>query len=152
MFLRPSWTMIFSYAAGAGLNFTQAFNLGRSMGLGSYRRIIMLGDWNTARGFEVSKNTVKYLPKNAPVADQYLAPGYLSQPEKYMYRVQITGVSAISGQTMTQTVSLHTAEQLSLNDLETLGLESFGGDTGMESYGVDVEEVHIIGGFLRPSW
>jgi len=149
MFARGAWTQVFNVAAKQGLSFAAAFDLGRSMGLPSYRRAVMLGDFNVFRGWAVTQSWFKYAPENRVMGKPYLAPAFESQKQAYMYRVEMKGLSTVTGDERTQVVTIHTDSAMTKADLEAAALDEYGSEYAAEVYALDVMDATAIGGFAK---
>ncbi len=150
MFARGAWNLVFNQAAKEGMTFASAYSLGRSMGLSSYRRAVMLGDYNVYRGWNVSQSWFKSIPNTTPMDRKYLGVGYQDQKQAYMYRVQLTGVSTISGEARKQIVTIHTDMEMTKSQLEAAAIDEYGSGYAAEVYAMDVDDATPLGGFARP--
>jgi len=150
-FGRSAWNLVYGYAAAQGLSFASTFRLGTSFGLSSYRRAIMLGDYNIFKGVIPSMSYIKSIPNTQPIEAIMLAPGYPDQRRLYRYTVNLKGPSVFTGLPMNQPITLWSDVAKSKQELEKEALEQFGGLTKVEQYGIDVEEVTVSHGYARPS-
>lgn len=146
---RAAWNILFNQVAQAHMPFSYVFHMGRSMGLPSYRRALMLGDYNVYRGWAITQSWFKSIPKGETPKDSFLAPGWEGQKQKYMYRVELQGKSIVTGTTQTQVVTIHSDTSLSISQMENAAIDEYGSEYAAEAYAIDVDSATALGGFAR---
>jgi len=148
-FGRSAWNLVYGYAAAQGLSFASTFRLGTSLGLSSYRRAIMLGDYNIFKGVLPSKSWFSNAPKTQRTEAWMLAPGYVDQRSMYKYTVKVTGNSVFTNLPREGYGTIWSDTPMTLKEIEDEAMNMYGGLNRVESWGIDVEEVTVSHGYLR---
>jgi len=146
---RAAWNILYNQVAQAHMPFSYVFSMGRSMGLPSYRRALMLGDYNVYRGWAITQSWFKSLSKGETPKDSFLAIGWENQKQKYMYRIELAGKSIVTGVDLKQVVTIHSNVALDIKTMEENALFEYGREYGAENYALEVESATALGGSVR---
>lgn len=150
-FARSAWNLVYGSAAAQGLSFAATFRLGTSFGLSSYRRAVMLGDYNIFKGVIPSKSWFSNAPKTQRTENWMLAPGYPDQRSLYKYTVTVKGNSIFTNLPREGHGTIWSDTPMTIQQIEDQATDLYGGLNRVESWGIDVEEVTASHGYLKPS-
>jgi hypothetical protein len=106
MVMRAAWGPLFSAGAKAGETFATIFARGAAMGLQTFRRSVMLGDFRIARGVPVTRSMFGALPINETIPRAWLGPAHETQAREFRYMLVGQGWLTATGETASRVVSI----------------------------------------------
>ena len=91
----------------------------------AYRRTTLLKDWREMAGLPEKEERLKYVRKEYRPDPASITPTLGAQQRKYVYTFQVTGMDTITGQEITQTMSVASDTLLTRAEAEEQALENY---------------------------
>lgn len=147
MVMRAAWGPLFSWGARTGQTFTTVFTRGRVMGLSTYRRAVMLGDWRIANARGVSRSMFESLSHRDIVPRAWMGEAHEGQRQTYRYSVELRGYNKTTRVEVFRTASVESRTQLTKQQVEERAWAQWGETyEGAPEY---FEDVTLWGGRVK---
>lgn len=124
---RAAWGPLLTSAQRQGWTFARAFTTGRAMGLSTYRRAVMLGDWRVARGIRVSRSMIESLSRTEIVPTAWLGEAPEGQRGVYRYIVEMRGRNLQTGEPVYRALAIESETPFTRGQIEETAWEKWGG-------------------------
>jgi hypothetical protein len=140
---------LFSGFYERGLSANKALDELRKEGLG-YRRTDFLADYAQGKGTYDSETRIRFVGANNTPSERILEPKYFGTPDKYSMVFKYNGTDTDSGEAKVGYFFYHR------NSLDKKSkMEEEASDwliSQAEKYGVEVEGVKVVEGYVNPLW